>query len=130
MYKKYVMKCKAETPNASSWSVEFFVYSKPTRNGFCHLAAVIGPLPTEAGKCLTDFMSADDAHRLRRSKASYLNRTWESWPGQECLKDLWHKLSECKALRMERISRKNPFDSDKEPKHEDIWDPAELFARG
>lgn len=129
MYKKYVMKCKAATPGAPSWNVEFFVYSKSTRNGFCHLAAIIGPLPTEADKLLMDLMPIEDMHRLRRWKTSYWNRTWESLPGQECLKGLWCKLSKCKHLRMERISKKNPFDSDKEPKHEDIWDPEELFRR-
>lgn len=125
MYKKYVLKCKG-LEGEKAWNLEFYVYSKSTKCGFCHLAAVIGLLPTT--RLLTDVMSADEVHRLRRARCSYLNRTWESWPGQTVLQELWKKLAKCKYLQMSRVSKKNPFDGD-EPKHEDIWDPEELFRR-
>ena len=129
MYKKYVMKCKG-LEGEKAWNLEFFVYSKSTKCGFCHLAAVIGPLPTRTEvRLLTDVMSADDVHCLRRARCGYSNRTWESWSGQSVLQELWNKLAKCKHLQMERVSKKNPFDSDNEPKHEDIWDPEEMFRR-
>ena len=129
MYKKYVLKCKG-LEGEKAWNLEFYVYSKSTKCGFCHLAAVIGPLPTtEDSRLLTDVMSVDEVHKLRRAKCSYCNRTWESWDGQTVLQELWNKLAKCKYLQMDRVSKNNPFDSSAEPKHESLWDPEELFRR-
>lgn len=129
MYKKYVLKCKG-LEGEKKWNLEFFVYSKSTKLGFCHLAAVIGPLPTTAeARLLTDVLSVEEVHKLRRAKCSYCNRTWESWAGQTVLQELWKKLAKCKYLQMDRVSKKNPFDSSSEPKHESLWDPEELFRR-
>lgn len=128
MYKKYVLKCKGL--ESKSWNIEFYVYSKNTRCGFCHLAAVVGSLPMKENvRIITDVMSIDDVRRLRLARCSYSNRTWECWPGQTVLQELWKKLAKCEYLQMERVSKKNPFDSSAEPKHESLWDPEELFRR-
>ena len=126
MFKKYEIKVKSTHPEVDrgkSYKVEFYVRSKPTRNGFCHEAIVIGPLPVlEGHQALFD-------RSERMARKSYLNRTWESWSGQSVLQMLWNKLLKLDWVDASRLPKKNPFDSDKEPKHESLWDPEELFAR-
>ena len=127
MFKKYEIKVKSTHPEVDrrkSCKVEFYVRSKPTRNGFCHEAIVIGPLPVlEGHQALFD-------RSERMARKSYLNRTWESWSGQSVLQMLWNKLLKLDWVDASRLPKKNPFDSDKEPKYEPLWDPDELFARG
>lgn len=128
MFKKYKIRVKVksqdpEIDRRKSYNVEFYVWSKPTRNGFCHMATVIGHLPVKDG-------SKDPYDRVERlAKKSYLNRTWESWSGQSVLQMLWDKILKLEWVDASYLPKKNPFDSDKEPKCENLWDPDELFAR-
>lgn len=125
MFKKYKIKVRSQRPETDrlkSYNVWFYVRSKPTRNGFCHEATVIGHLPVKDG-----FKNPyDRSERLARK--SYLNRTWESWSGQSVLKMLWDKILKLEWVDAAYLPKKNPFDSGKEPKCEDLWDPDELFA--
>ena len=112
-----------EVDRRKSYKVEFYVRSKPTRNGFCHEAIVIGPLPVLEGHQAP----CDRSERMARK--SYLNRTWESWNGQRVLQMLWNKILKLGWVDVSCLPKKNPFDADKEPKYESLWDPDELFAR-
>lgn len=112
-----------EVDRRKSYKVEFYVRSKPTRNGFCHEAIVIGPLPVLEGHQAP----CDRSERMARK--SYLNRTWESWNGQSVLQMLWNKILKLGWVDVSCLPKKNPFDADKEPKYESLWDPDELFAR-
>ena len=125
MFKKYKIKIKSQHPeidHRKNYDVEFFVRSKSTRNGFCHEAVVIGILPTKEGH------KAPYDRSERRAKKSYCNRTWEAWDGQSVLKMLWNKILELEWVDTAYLPKKNPFDSDNEPKYESLWDPNELFA--
>ena len=127
MFKKYKIRVKVksqdpEIDRRKSYNVEFYVWSKPTRNGFCHKAAVVGHLPVKDE-------SKDPYDRSQRmAKKSYLNRTWESWSGQSVLQMLWDKILKLEWVDASYLPKKKPFDSDKEPKCENLWDPDELFA--
>ena len=126
MFKKYKVKVRSqhpETDRRKGYNVEVCVRSKSTRNGFCHEAIVIGPLPVLAGH-----QDPCDRSELMARK-SYRNRTWESWGGQSVLQMLWNKVLKLGWVDASRLPEKNPFDFDKEPKHEPLWDPDELFAR-
>ena len=112
-----------EVDRRKSYKVEFYVRSKSTRNGFCHEAIVIGPLPVLEGHQAP----CDRSERMARK--SYLNRTWESWNGQSVLQMLWNKILKLGWVDVSCLPKKNPFDADKEPKYESLWDPDELFAR-
>ena len=128
MFKKYRIRVKIksqdpEIDRRKGYNVEFYVRSKPTRNGFCHEATVIGHLPVKDG--LKD--PYDRSERMARK--SYLNRTWESWNGQSVLQMLWNKILKLGWVDVSCLPKKNPFDADKEPKYESLWDPEELFAK-
>ena len=126
MFKKYKVKVRPqhpETDRRKGYNVEFCVRSKPTRNGFCHEAIVIGPLPVLAGH-----QDPYDRSELMARK-SYPNRTWEPWSGQRVLQMLWNKVLKLGWVDVSCLPEKNPFDAGKEPKHESLWDPDELFAR-
>lgn len=127
MFKKYEIKVKSTHPEVDrrkSYKVEFYVRSKSTRNGFCHEAIVIGPLPTLEGR------QAPYDRSERMARKSYLNRTWESWSGQSVLQMLWNKILTLDWVDVSCLPKKSPFGSVKEPKHESLWDPDELFAKG
>lgn len=124
MFKKYKVKIKSQHPETDlrkSYTVDFYVHSKSTRNGFCHEAVVIGPIPEKEGR------QAPYDRSERRARKSYLNRTWESWGGQDVLRILWNKILSLDWVDASCFPKKNPFDSDKEPKYESLWDPEELF---
>lgn len=126
MFKKYEIKVKSTHPEVDrrkSYKVEFYVRSKSTRSGFCHEAIVIGPLPVKEGRQAP----CDRSERMARK--SYLNRTWESWSGQSVLQTLWNKILKLGWVDVSCLPKRNPFDSDKEPKYESLWNPDELFAR-
>ena len=128
MFKKYKIRVKVKSQDPKidrrkGYNVEFYVRSKSTRNGFCHEATVLGHLPVKDG-------FKDPYDRLERlARKSYLNRTWESWSGQSVLKMLWDKILKLEWVDAAYLPKKNPFDSDKEPKCESLRDPDELFAR-
>ena len=127
MFKKYEIKVKSTHPEVDrrkSYKVEFFVRSKPTRNGFCHEATVIGPLPVLEGH------RAPFDRSERMARTSYLNRTWESWSGQSVPQMLWNKILTLDWVDVSCLPKKSPFGSVKEPKYESLWDPDELFAKG
>jgi len=127
MFKKYRFNWK---DGESEKSVDFFVHSKGTRSGFMHRACVIGPLP-RLDETSNDWCkyreNVDVLFKKRVAKCSYCNRTWECWPGQQCLSKLWEQLAKLKFLDMGRISEGNPF-GDNEPKGEDLREPEELFG--
>lgn len=126
MFKKYEIKVKSTHPEVDrrkSYKVEFCVRSKSTRSGFCHEAIVIGPLPVKEGRQAP----CDRSERMARK--SYLDRTWESWSGQSVLQTLWNKILKLGWVDVSCLPKRNPFDSDKEPKYESLWNPDELFAR-
>ena len=126
MFKKYKIKVKSQHPEIDrrkNYDIEFFVRSKSTRNGFCHEAVVAGILPTKEGH-------KDPCDRSELwAKKSYYNRTWEAWDGQSVLKMLWNKILGLEWVDTAYLPKKNPFDSDNEPKYELLWDPNELFAK-
>lgn len=112
-------------------SVDFFVNSKGTHSGFMHRACAVGPLPRldDMMNDWSKFRENEDAlFKKRVAKCSYCNRTWEAWPGQNCLSKLWEQLGKLKFIDMGRIRKVNPFSDDSEPDHEDIREPDELFG--
>lgn len=126
MFKKYVFNY------GEGHSVDFFVHSKGTRNGFMHRACVIGVLPRldDMGKDWSQYRDNEDKLFGKRVvKVGYANRTWESWDGQSCLQKLWAQLDELKFVDMSQIAKVCPFDSSEEPAHEDLFEPDELFDR-
>lgn len=127
MFKKYRFNWK---DGESEKSVDFFVHSKGTRSGFMHRACAIGPLPRldEKDADYSKYRANNDKEFASRvAKVSYLNRTWEFWPGQDCLAALWEKLSKLKFIDMGRICEGNPFKAENEPEHERLDEPDELF---
>jgi hypothetical protein len=127
MFKKYRFEWEGKDGKKSS--ADFFVHSKGTRSGFMHRACVIGPLPRldDMGNDWAQYRENEEVlFKKRVAKCSYCNRTWECWPGQQCLSKLWEQLAKLKFLDMGRISEGNPF-GDNEPKCEDIREPDELF---
>lgn len=128
MFKKYRFNWK---DGESEKSVDFFVHSKSSRSGFMHRACVVGPLPRldDMGKDWSQYRENEDILFGKRvAKVSYCNRTWESWPGQQCLSKLWERLCKLKFVDMGRIHEGDPFSEDKEPDHEDLREPDELFG--
>ena len=128
MFKKYRFNWK---DGESEKSVDFFVHSKGTRSGFMHRACVIGPLPRldETSNDWCKYRENEDVlFKKRVAKCSYCNRTWECWPGQQCLSRLWEMLCKLKFVDMGRIHEGDPFSDDKEPDHENLMEPDELFA--
>ena len=127
MFKKYRFKWK---DGDGERYVDFYVHSKGTRSGFMHRACAIGPLPRldEKDADYSKYRANNDKEFASRvAKVSYLNRTWEFWPGQDCLSALWAKLSKLKFIDMGRICEGNPFKAEKEPEHERLDEPDELF---
>lgn len=125
MFKRYVLEWDCR-------SVDFFVHSKGTRNGFMHRACVIGYLPRldETGKDWNEYRRNEDKLSAKRvSRASYCNRTWECWSGQTVLSNLWDQLAELKFVDMSQIRAVNPFKGSEEPEHEDLFEPDEMFGR-
>lgn len=116
MFKRYVM-------NDGHHTIDFFVHSHKTRNGFCHEAAMFG-IPTERDGKQIDF---EEALRHRYVKVPYSNRAWESYDGQTALTRLWDKLSELKDF-WPFFDGENPF-SGEEPVHENLYEPDDLFGR-
>ena len=129
MFKKYSMKWS--DVSGCEHKTDFYVNSKNTRNGFMHRACVVGPLPRldDMGKDWSQYRENENVLFGKRvTKVSYCNRTWESWPGKQCLSKLWERLCKLKFVDMGRIHEGDPFSDDKEPDHEDLREPDELFA--
>lgn len=128
MFKKYRFNWK---DGENERSVDFFVHSKSTRSGFLHRACVVGPLP-RLDDMVNDWSqyreNEDVLFKKRVAKCSYCNRTWECWPGQQCLSKLWGRLAKLKFLDMGRIAEGDPFSADGEPPHEHLKEPDELFG--
>ena len=111
--------------------VDFYVNSKKSRNGFLHRACVIGSLPRldEKGNDWAEYRANEEKlFKKRVCKVSYVNRTWESYPGQTCLMRLWEHLCALKFLDMSEISKVNPFGGQHEPTYEDIPEADNLFG--
>lgn len=130
MFKEYKLAWKDS--KGSDHSIDFFVHSRKTRNGFLHEACFLGTPPRLDGidARYGDYHDNEDKlFKARYTKVSFCNRTWESWPGQDCLKRAWGKLEKLKFLDMSEVYKGNPFGDDKEPEHEDLWEPDDLFGR-
>lgn len=124
MFKQYRIKYE------DGVTLDFFVHSKGTRNGFMHRACVLGSVPRidDMNTNWSEYQANDRKLIEKRCcKVSYLNRTWESYGGQTCLVKLWEQLEKLKFVDMQRAAKVNPFKSNDEPEHEDLWDPEELF---
>lgn len=129
MFKKYTFQWGHE---GYKHSVDFFVNSKKTKNGFMHRACVIGNLPRldDMGKDWTEYRNNEaKLFDKRVIKVRYENRTWEAYSGQACLQALWAQLNKLKFLDMAQIYLVCPFNNDIEPEHEDLYEADELFAR-
>jgi len=127
MFKKYRFEWEEEDGKRS---IDFFVHSKKTRNGFLHRACALGPVPRldETSNDWASYRANDEKLVAKRvAKVPYCNRTWESYGGQTCLSRIWSQLSKLKFTDMARICKSNPFDGPEEPEHEDLWEPDELF---
>ena len=127
MFKRYKMEWNADN---GVRSVDFFVHSKSTRNGFMHRACVLGCLPRldEKGNNWSEYLANGERLDAKRTaKVSFCNRTWECYGGQTCLAKLWNQIADLKFLDMGQISNTNPFENDDEPLHEDLLEPDELF---
>ncbi len=130
MFKKYRFAWNDD--KGCEHSIDFFVHSRKTRNGFLHEACVLGDPPRldSIDERYGNYIDNDDKlFKARYTKVSFCNRTWESWRGQDCLKRAWKKLESLKFLDMSEICKGNPFESDKEPKYEDLWEPEDLYGR-
>ena len=130
MFKKYRFVWNGKDGNKHS--VDFLVHSKISRRGFVHRACVLGQIPRidDMDNDWSKYRENEDLLFGKRvTKVSYCNRTWECYPGQTCLSNLWKKLAKLKFIDMGRICEVNPFSEDKEPDHENLMEPDELFAR-
>lgn len=129
MFKKYVFGWS--DVDGVAHTVDFFVHSRKTRNGFQHRACALGPIPRLDDKDADYYKCrAHDVElsKKRVHKISYINRTWECFSGQECLAQLWEKLAKLKFVDMGRISLSNPFRGQEEPPNEGLYDPDALFS--
>lgn len=124
MFKKYRVPASTEYPGGSQ--LTFYVYSRKTPSGFMHEAVMLG-LPSH--RLGVQYPSADDNElfKLRYKRVSYINRTYERWSGQAVLQRLWEQLGKMKK-DFPVFASPCPFDGD-EPRHEDLFDPDELFGR-
>lgn len=128
MFKKYVLEWK---DGDAERSVDFFVHSRKTRNGFQRRACCIGPLPRldSMDKDWSTYRANEDKlFKKRVHKIGYSNRTWECYGGQECLSSLWEQLAKLSFVDMREICKTNPFRSNEEPEHTDLEEPDELFG--
>ena len=126
MFKKYRIKY------GDGLTLDFYVHSKGTRNGFMHQACVIGIVPRldDMNTNWSEYQANDrKLIEKRYCKVSYLNRAWESYSGQTCLIKLWEQLEKLKFVDMQRAAKVNPFKSNDEPEYVDLTDPEELFDR-
>jgi len=129
MFKRYNFKW--EDANKERHSLDFFVNFKSTKNGFMHRACAIGYIPRldGNGSNFSQYQANETTlFKKRYCKSSYCNRTWESYPGHDCLMKLWNQLAALKFVDMSEICSLNPFDQESEPEHEDLWEPEDLFA--
>lgn len=134
MFKKYTFNWKDR--GGKKHTVDFIAHSKGTRSGFMHRACAIGPLPRldDADNDYGEYRRNDETlFEKRYAKVSYCNRTWESYSGQTCLSKLWEQLAGLKFVDMGVVKKVNPFADGSakkgEPKHEDLYEPDELFGR-
>lgn len=131
MFKKY--RFTWETKDGGKRNLDFFVHSRAKESGgFIHEAVAIGEVP-RIDSMDTDWDKYNENDRKlfekRYHKVSYCNRTWEANGGQTCLSGLWTQIAKLKFTDMSRIAEVNPFSSDEEPEHENLWEPEELFGR-
>lgn len=138
MFKKY--RFNWETADGGKRSLDFFVHSKARKSGgLMHRAVAIGAVPRldeEDADWRAYKENEEKLFHKRFKKVLYEGRTWECYPGQTCLSELWEQMAELKFTDMTRISKVNPFSehggefrSQTEPEHEDLWEPEELFDR-
>ena len=128
MFKKYRFVWKDR--NGSACTLDFFVHSKKTRHGFLHRACAIGPIPRldeTDGDWSAFRANMDRLCKKRLCKVPYSNRTWEAWPGHDCLVRLWEQLAALKFVDLSEVAQTNPFACDTEPDHEDLCEADELF---
>lgn len=128
MFKKYRFVWKDRNWNACA--LNFFVYSKKTRRGFLHRACALGPIPRldETDSNWAEFSAnTDRLCKKRLCKVPYSRRTWEAWPGHDCLMRLWDQIAALKFVDLSEVVQTNPFACDTEPDHEDLFEADELF---
>ena len=128
MFKKYRFVWTGRDGSANT--LDFFVHSKKTRHGFLHRACALGPIPRldETDGDLSAFRAnLDKLSKKRLCKVPYGNRTWEAWPGHDCLVRLWDQLAALKFVDLSEVAQTNPFACDTEPDHEELCEADELF---
>ena len=128
MFKKYRFVWTGRDGSANT--LDFFVHSKKTRHGFLHRACAIGPIPRldeTDGDWSAFRANMDRLCKKRLCKVPYSNRTWEAWPGHDCLVRLWDQLAALKFVDLSEVAQTNPFACDTEPDHEELYEADELF---
>ena len=130
MFKQYRFSWEDRSGNAHT--LDFFVHSKKTRKGFLHRACMIGEVPRtdDIDHDWSEYKANEDKlFKKRFCRVPYCNRTWEAWPGHDCLKRLWEQVAVLKFVDLSEVVQTNPFSGDAEPEHTDLREADELFER-
>ena len=118
----------------STKCLSFYVQTKRNRRGLIfHRAVAMGDIPR------IDDSKQDYDQYLRNSKKLLLAEkatarnvpggaiVMERWVGRHVLIKLWEKLAALPFVNMQMISERCPFSYDREPHHEDLIEPEDVF---
>lgn len=112
----------------------FYFQSKRNRKGrIFHRAVAIGDFP-RIDSTKQDYekylKNSEKLENTRKAKARLVPGgalVLERWVGRHVLCKLWDKLANLSFIDMHMISERCPFNYDKEPQHEDIVEPEDVF---
>lgn len=112
----------------------FYVHRKARRGGgFIHRAIVTGAIPRLDESSIDFAQYQRNNEKLEKMSLATMRfipgrRTFfEHWQGRWVLGKLWNQLAELPFTDMMAIGP-NPFDTQKEPEHEDLIEPELLFG--
>ena len=124
-----MIKIPADPRYPGATQLEFYVRSKPKArgNGFFHEAVMLGFPAHKDGPAYSSLIDRT-LFKLRYKRCSYVNRTWEAWPGQQVLKRLWEQLAKM-STEFPIFDELCPFDRDVEPDFTTLAEPDAIFGR-
>ena len=128
MFKLYTFRWQNRAELPERLQIFLHCQTRP-KGGFRYRAKMIGEVPR------LDDISASFAKYSRNSKrlasAACIRRpsTFEPWPGQSILRELWERVANLSFVDMGQISLSNPFTNNTEPEHEDLLDPEDVFGK-
>ena len=113
--------------------LKFYFHIKRTRKGCYHRAIAVGDFPRIDGVNQDYDQYVKNSNKLevaRRAKATLVPggaAVMEKWIGRHVLCKLWDRLAALPFVDMQMISERCPFSYDREPHHEDLIEPEDVF---